>query len=59
MFFTVVVTMLYEKLTREASQKMRLESGRVIGTAETGSRDKGLPDLIFKFHSPVLISSLN
>jgi hypothetical protein len=48
-----------KNLTREASQKMRLESVRVIGTVETGNRDKGLPDLIVKSGSLVLESSLN
>ena len=59
MLFTEVVIMLYEKLIREASQKTRLESVRVIGTAETGNHDKRLPDLIFMSGSLVLQSSLN
>lgn len=53
--------MLYDKLTRDAGQKMRLESGKVIGTAQTGNHDKGLPNLLFQacLSGSRIISQLN
>lgn len=40
MFSSVIIIMFYEKFTREASQKTRVESVGVTGTDKTGISEK-------------------